>query len=139
MARKPMVTRTIQSTKVVVLCLDTEKCEPYNEVVEISRTYKDDKTLFKKVAEVIDTDNHKAVKIVSSEVIDGVYGMTETDFLKYAHKLDPATRKMLEEDTDYCNDSDEVDEDQQSIGWVVGKSTQITLVTLTKLTKISSQ
>ena len=111
MARKPMVTRTIQSTKVVVLCLDTEKCEPYNEVVEISRTYKDDKTLFKKVAEVIDTDNHKAVKIVSSEVIDGVYGMTETDFLKYAHKLDPATRKMLEEDTYYCNDSDEVDED----------------------------
>ena len=122
MARKPMVTRTIQSTKVVVLCLDTEKCEPYNEVVEISRTYKDDKTLFKKVAEVIDTDIRKAVKIVSSEVIDGVYGMTETDFLKYAHKLDPATRKMLEEDTDYCNDSDEVDEDQQSIiGWVVDK------------------
>ena len=122
MARKPMVTRTIQSTKVVVLCLDTEKCEPYNEVLEISRTYKDDKTLFKKVAESIDTDTHKAVKIVSSEVIDGVYGMTENDFLYYAHKLDPATRKMLEEDTDGCDDSNEVDEDQQSIiGWVVGK------------------
>ena len=96
-ARKPMVTRTIQSTKVVVLCLDTEKCEPYNEVVELSRTYKDDKILLKKVAEVIDNDTNKAVKIVSSEVIDGVYGMTETDFLKYAKPLDPATRKALEE------------------------------------------
>lgn len=111
MARKPMVTRTIQSTKVVVLCLDTEKCEPYNDVVELSRTYKDDKTLLKKVAEVIDNDTHKAVKIVSSEVIDGVYGMTENDFLKHAKKLDPATRKAFEEDTEDGDDSDEGDEE----------------------------
>ena len=82
MARKPMVTRTIQSTKVVVLCLDTEKCEPYNEVVEISRAYKDDKILFKVI--------HKnSMPYMSAfEVGTSFYNpksLTETHYLTWGH------------------------------------------------------
>ena len=33
MARKPMVTRTITTTKCNVLCLDIETAEPFNQVV----------------------------------------------------------------------------------------------------------
>lgn len=49
MARLPMVTRTITTTKVNVLCLDIEHAEPCNKVVTIPRTYKDEETILKKV------------------------------------------------------------------------------------------
>ena len=45
MARVPMVTRTIVTTKVNVMCLDTQKGEPFNESVTVPRTYKDDEVL----------------------------------------------------------------------------------------------
>ena len=49
MARLPMVTRTITTTKVNVLCLDIEHAKPCNKVVTIPRTYKDEETILKKV------------------------------------------------------------------------------------------
>lgn len=42
MARTPMVTRTMQTTEVNVLCLNIEEGEPFNEVVTSPRTYKDE-------------------------------------------------------------------------------------------------
>lgn len=96
MARKPMVTRTIITTKVIVLCLDVNSAEPFNETVTLPRTYKDDKKLLKSVEEVINTDNVKAVHIVDKKEIETLYGMTEQDFINNAKVLDPATRKESE-------------------------------------------
>lgn len=93
MARKPMVTRTIITTKVIVLCLDVNSAEPFNETVTLPRTYKDDKKLLKSVEEVINTDYVKAVHIVDKKEIETLYGMTEQDFINNAKILDPATRK----------------------------------------------
>ena len=45
MARQPMVTRTIITTKVNVMCLDVEHGEPCNRTITIPRTYKDEKAL----------------------------------------------------------------------------------------------
>ena len=100
MARKPMVTRTIVTTKVNVLCLDINSAEPFNKVVTLPRTYKDEKKLLKKVEEVVNTDEVKAVHIVLKEEVETLYGMTEQDFITNATILDPYTRKELETETE---------------------------------------
>ena len=100
MARKPMVTRTIVTTKVNVLCLDINSAEPFNKVVTLPRTYKDEKKLLKKVEEVVNTDEVKAVHIVLKEEVETLYGMTEQDFITNATILDPVTRKELETETE---------------------------------------
>jgi LytS/YehU family sensor histidine kinase len=96
MARKPMVTRTITTTKASVLCMDIQSAEPFNKVITLPRTYKDDKTLMKRVQEVVETDNIKAVHIVDKEEVETLYGMTEQEFIEKAVVLDPETRKALE-------------------------------------------
>lgn len=100
MARKPMVTRTITTTKANVLCMDIQSAEPFNKVITLPRTYKDDKTLMKRVQEVVETDNIKAVHIVDKEEVETLYGMTEQDFIEKAVVLDPETRKALESDVE---------------------------------------
>ena len=96
MARKPMVTRTIVTTKVNVLCLDVQSAEPFNKVVTLPRTYKDEKKLLKTVEEVINTDTVKAVHVVDKTEVETLYGMEEQDFINKAKILDPATRKEVE-------------------------------------------
>lgn len=98
MARKPMVTRTITTTKVNVLCLDVQSAEPFNQSVSLPRTYKDEKKLLKKVEEIVNTDAVKAVHIVGKTEIETLYGMTEQDFINNAMILDPTTRKEVESD-----------------------------------------
>ena len=94
-----MVTRTIVTTKVNVLCLDIKSAEPFNKVVRLPRTYKDEKKLLKKVEEVVNTDDVKAVHVVDKEEVETLYGMTEQDFIRNATILDPATRKEIEPET----------------------------------------
>lgn len=89
MARTPMVTRTMQTTKVSVLCLDIEQGEPFNEVVTLPRTYKSEKDMMKAVSKIIDTDTVKAVHIAASKVEETLYGMSEQEFISYAKILPP--------------------------------------------------
>ena len=100
MARKPMVTRTIVTTKVNVLCLDIKSAEPFNQTITLPRTYKDEKKLLKKVEEVVNTDDVKAVHVVDKEEVETLYGMTEQDFITNATILDPTTRKVLNVETE---------------------------------------
>lgn len=89
MARTPMVTRTIASTKVNVLCLELEKAEPFNKVVILSGTFKDNKAIDKAVHNAIDDDKVKAVHVVDVEVQEHLYGMTEQEFIEHAKVLPP--------------------------------------------------
>lgn len=89
MARIPMVTRTITTTKATVLCLDIVAGEPFNYVVTLPRTYKDDKALMKQVSKVIDNDTRKAVHVVDKEEVETLYGMTEQEFINLAKQLPP--------------------------------------------------
>ena len=89
MARVPQVTRTIQTTKVNVLCLDIQAGEPFNKEVVLPRTYKDEKSMLKQAETVINTDEIKAVHIVSYEVQETRYGMTEQKFIELADILPP--------------------------------------------------
>lgn len=110
MARKPMVTRTITTTKANVLCMDIQTAEPFNKVVTLPRTYKDDKTLMKKVQEVVETDTVKAVHVVDKEEVETLYGMTEQEFIQKAVVLDPETRKPETEETEETEEAEEVEE-----------------------------
>lgn len=100
MARVPMVTRTIVTTKANVLCLDIVAGEPFNEVVTLPRTYKDDKALMKQVSKVIDNEQRKAVHIVDKEEVETLYGMTEQEFIQLAKVLPPRATNSNAEETD---------------------------------------
>lgn len=96
MARKPMVTRTITTTQVTALCMDIHKCEPCNITVVLPRTFKDEEKLLKAVRAQVDNDDVKVVHIVDKQEVETLYGMTEQDFIKGAVKLDPNTRKAID-------------------------------------------
>lgn len=101
MARTPQVTRTIQTTKVNVLCLNIKEGNPFNQTVVLPRTYKDDSHMLKAVEKVINSESVKAVHIVDSVVEETLYGMSEQKFIELATVLTP--RKSTDKD-----DNDEI-------------------------------
>ena len=86
--RKPMVTRTFQTTKATVMCLDIEGGESVTRVLTLPRTYKDDEKLLKACEEAIKEENIKAVHVVDTEVIKTMYGMEEQKFIENAVVLE---------------------------------------------------
>lgn len=93
MARIPMVTRTIITTKATVLALDTVTAEAQNLTVTVPRTYKDDTALLKAVKAQAETDTLKMVSIVDKEEIETLYGMTEQEFITHAKVLPAREQK----------------------------------------------
>lgn len=89
MARAPQVTRTIQTTNCNVMCLDITAGEPCNKEVVLPRTYKDEQAMLKAAKKVVETNTLKAVHIVSSNVQETLYGMSEQDFIAHATILPP--------------------------------------------------
>ena len=96
MAKTPMITRTIQTTEVNVLCMDIKQGEPFNTTVTLPRTYKDNAAMLKAAAAVIDNEDTKAVHIVASEVKETLYGMKEVDFIANADILPARSTKEHE-------------------------------------------
>ena len=97
MARARKVTRTICSTKVIVMCVDTQTAVVDNHEVTIAGVYSDDKKLMKAVSKVVETETIKPVSIISKEIIETLYGMDEQKFMEMAEVLPPRDKK---EDTD---------------------------------------
>lgn len=91
-----MVTRTIITTEVNVLCMDLEFTEPVNKKIVLPRTYKDENKLFKAVQGVVDSKKLKAVQVVDHKEVETLYGMPEQEFIDKAIKLDNETRKPLD-------------------------------------------
>lgn len=102
MGRVLMVTRSISSTKVKFRAANN-KTETFDEhEIVLSGSYDDENKLYKAlVSELKDTDI-KYPKIVSFESSTELYGMTEKDFLASAVKLNPDTRKPMQ-DTEATN------------------------------------
>lgn len=87
MARKPMITRTITTTCVKVLALNLDTHENETITVILPRTYKDGKALEKALNEAKVPAGLKLVLVLSSEVVETLYGMTEEDFIAAAEVL----------------------------------------------------
>lgn len=86
-----MVTRTVTSTKATVLCVNTVAEETVTQVIEVPRTYTDDSKLLKAVKETLDA-TIIPVKVISTETVETLYGMTEQQFIEQAEKLPPRTK-----------------------------------------------
>lgn len=97
MARAPMVTRTITTTKATVLCVNIKLEQPVTKEVVLPRTYKDDAKLLKAVENLVNTDELKAVHIVGTEIVETLYGMSEQKFIETAEILPPRNSKTTDE------------------------------------------
>jgi hypothetical protein len=93
MARVPQVTRTIPTTSVTIFCVNTEDRSTFEQNITLPRTYKDDVKLMKAVEKVLEGEPIKAVSIISSEVHETLYGMTEQEFITHAKVLPPREKK----------------------------------------------
>lgn len=89
MARQPWVTRTIQTTKAKVLCLDLVEEKPFTKEVILPRTYKDEKAMLKKIEPMVNSDTIKVVHVQNAEVEETLYGMPEQEFIAAAKILPP--------------------------------------------------
>ena len=91
--RESMVTRTVLGTKVTVLAMDTNTCEPSNVTYEIGGSHANDEKLLNKVRKEHDTEDFKVVKIVDVEPFEKRYGMKEADFIAHAVELEPLPKR----------------------------------------------
>lgn len=87
MARERMVTRTIKSTLVTVMQVNTETAEVTNNTYNISSIFNDDAKLLRAVKKLYETEQEKIVAIVGKMQTSDLYGMTENEFLTHAHSM----------------------------------------------------
>lgn len=97
MARVPQVTRTIPTTIVRIFCVNTEDRSTFEQNITLPRTYKDESKLMKAVEKALEGEPIKPVSIVSYEVQETLYGMTEAEFIRSAKVLPPRGTKQTEE------------------------------------------
>ena len=104
MARKVMVTRTIKSTLVNVLCLDISTAEPCNKDITLPGTLVDsegnlkEKAAMKIIAEMCSNSTVKPVAVAGFDVIENLYGMDEATFIANSVVLPP--RNANEQDAE---------------------------------------
>lgn len=98
--REMRVTRTIVSTKVTVMAVDTETAEVTNITIVVPRTFSENEKLLKAVKKQAETATTKIVAIVDKTEQETLYGMLESDFIAHAEVLDPTTRKPVTADAE---------------------------------------
>lgn len=93
MAKAKMVTRTVQTTRAKIMCVDIAEEKPYNKEFILPGVYKNDTHILKKVSKIVDDANNKAVAVLSADVQTDLYGMTEDKFIEAAEVLPPRKTK----------------------------------------------
>ena len=93
--REKMVTRSMKVTNAQVLMVNLETQATETQTVAMPNVYKDDVQLMKALTKTFEGSTLKPVHVLSSEVIEKLYGMSEKTFLDNAHELDPETRKRF--------------------------------------------
>lgn len=83
--RKRVVSRTIKSNKVTVMCVNKESAEVTNEVYIVPVEYKTEKKKIDFIASNLVKDkNVKIVTIVNEEITTALYTMPEHQFIELA-------------------------------------------------------
>lgn len=106
MARKPMVTRTFETTICEVMTVNTDIASVDTMIVRLPRTYKTDDEMLKACKLTTETDTLKVVKIVTSWTEEKLYGMSEKDFMMFSVELDPVTRRPIDSEEDEEEDEE---------------------------------
>lgn len=88
MARKRMVTRTVEQTTAQVMTIDVTTAEVQVRLYDIGGQYNDEE-LLKKLQKLFQTDTLKLVHIESQTCNEVLLGMDEEDFIRLAKVLPP--------------------------------------------------
>lgn len=96
MAKKRMVTRTVEQTTAQVMTLDVTTAEVQVRTYDIGGKYSDE-DLLKKLQKLFQTDTLKLVHIEEQICKEVLLGMYEEDFIRLAQVLPPRTTKIYED------------------------------------------
>lgn len=96
MARKRMVTRTVEQTTAQVMTLDVTTAEVQIRTYDIGGKYTDE-DLLKKLQKIFQTDTLKLVHIEEQTCKEVLLGMDEEDFIRLAKVLPPRTANKDED------------------------------------------
>ena len=88
MARKPMVTRTVKFTKVLVQVADLEKSTIENANFVVPRVWHREDKLLAYMKEKWDTETCKILNIVETQEFTKKLAQTEEEFLANAHEVE---------------------------------------------------
>lgn len=86
----------VTNAEVLMVNLETQATE--TQLVAMPNIYKKDGQLMKALTKAFEGSTLKPVHVLSSNVVDKLYGMSEKTFLDNAIELDPETRKKLATD-----------------------------------------
>lgn len=96
MARKRMITRTIEQTTAQVMTLDVTTAEVHIRTYPIGGRFNDE-DLLKKLKKLFETDTVKLVHIESQTCEEVLLGMDEEDFIRLAQVLTPRSANKNED------------------------------------------
>lgn len=97
MAKFRQITRTIEYTEAVIMCVNIESQQISNVKVVLSLTYETPEKVLKEAEKVIQLPL-KAVSVVSTKVIEKLYGMPETMFIKLAMPIEEGKNGATKEE-----------------------------------------
>lgn len=96
MARKRMITRTVEQTTAQVMTLDVTTADVQVRTYDIGGKYSDE-DLLKKLQNLFQTDTLKLVHIEQQTCKEVLLGMDEEDFIRLAKVLPPRTVNKVED------------------------------------------
>lgn len=98
MARVPVITRTITTTKVEMLAVNLDSKSTETVEVILPRTYKDEQAMLKMANKRNENQSLKYVAVIGTSTVESKrWGMTEEEFIDKGHEFPPYKSK---DDTD---------------------------------------
>ena len=91
MRKEKLITRTIISTKAIVLLYNSTTKETHEETFTLSGIIKKEVTIENKVKKELEASgrfDEKVVAVLDSEDIDELYAITESEFIAHATKYE---------------------------------------------------
>ena len=88
MSKEKMITRTVKTTAVEVMCVTVSTATVSTETYTLVGTY-DTIDALEAVKELHETEDFKPSAVLNMQTHENLYGMTESDFLKYSTLLPP--------------------------------------------------
>ena len=86
-----MITRTVTATVATVMVVEIKTAKAYTTEITMTGIFKDNADLLKAIKKN-DNDEMVFAAIVSTRTEETLYGMSESEFMKYAKVLPPRTK-----------------------------------------------
>ena len=113
MARTRVITRTIIGTEYSVMTVNTVAGAVGTAKYTLTGEKFSDEKALKKLQKLYDTDTEKVVSIIGKQSVDCIFGMLETDFIKYAKRMDDERHFVDEEEELDADEEEELDTDEE--------------------------